>query len=235
LKYVIQILLKLDGELKVEKEKLEAFNKDIALTDNPLKLLESKASVKIQTPKITVIATTYHSTTCLSESCIGNFICHEDCSLDYTKYKGDEIFKSCACMESATKTCSKCHHEFSSHIHIKEIYKKTIDEKPLLSDEEFQELHKLSEIKVIKKSIIDKINIEIREKEKSITENQIELKKYLDKLTILCPHFNYKIEIDAAIEVLLEAKKVSTDPQLIQTTIDSFKKQLEDYNKSLKT
>lgn len=52
---------------------------------------------------------------------ICNTVCHENCSLDASSFRrmGNEVFKSCECMDSASRSCLVCIRkcQFNSHYH----------------------------------------------------------------------------------------------------------------------
>jgi hypothetical protein len=191
-------------------------------------LLLKKSQMTTEQVHIMQKDTPYHNTQCLTCS----VVCHEKCGLNYTAVPGHDIFQGCACMQG--DRCGKCNHDYTTHAHAKFIYDRQIIKKPLINEEESRQLKSMTNEMDMKKFLIEKLQGKLNFIDNQIDDFRNDLKAALRELKDLCPHYDYKLELRCAIELLKEAKRVGNtqySENSLQELEDHFKGLIDEFDR----
>ena len=194
-----------------------------------LELLRKKADMMTETVKIDSRNTQYHNTQCLT--CAS--ICHENCSLTYTTSIGHNIFQGCACMNG--NICTDCKHDYTTHVHVKFILERKVIKTSLLSPDERRKLDSITSVEQQKHILIKKREDRLTENTNQVLQLKNDLEATLQQLKILCPHFDYKMELRFAIKLLEEEELVcgkNNNPTDLKALKDSFQSLIEQFDKA---
>ncbi len=191
--------------------------------------LLAKAKMTTHQLKITEQHTPYHNTHCLT--CPK--VCHENCNLQFTAVPWHDIFRDCDCMNKGE--CIACSHDHTTHAHAKFIYNRQIISKPLITEDERSQLNSMNDAADMQKYMIKKLQQTLDDNTRQINELRHELKTTLCELKDLCSHYDYKMELRCAIELLKEAKLVESahyNKNELQNLEDYFNQLIKDFDQA---
>lgn len=194
-----------------------------------LDLLQRKAAMKAERVEITQRDTPYHNTQCLQCAAI----CHQNCQLDLTIKVGDNIFRGCQIMKN--DVCTNCKHGYREHVHVKFIFERNVIEESLLSWSEQRELRQASNVERQKQIIIRQFSCRIQDIERNVLTFKNDLATALRQLKQLCPHYDYKMELNCAIKLLEEEELVGSkthDPKELQSLKTYFTDLIEKFDQA---
>lgn len=210
------------------KEQLKSEMQELQNTSEPsLELLRRKANMTTESLKPIQRSTPYYNTQCLT--CAN--VCYENCCLSDRIQVGHVIFRGCD--REKDNTCTKCHHSYTTHVHVNCIYDRQATRESLLTDAECQKLNAVTSAEQQKQVIVDKLNQRLKEKSEQIEAFKNDLQTTLQELKALCPHYDYLVELQCAIKLLEEAKLVNDrriNPEELKDLITYFENLIQQLN-----
>ncbi|KAH3723342.1 hypothetical protein Pelo_17955 [Pelomyxa schiedti] len=190
------------SEINELQAKLQEEEKELSTTVKPnLELLQQKAKMTSTRTLEENVPTDYHNTSCTAPNC--RMTCHENCSLTFTPGGDRNIFRGCACMSG--DTCRDCHHSFQYHLHVNYKIVKRVETISTMTPEEQQRLSEMQTFEQQKEAVLSAFNRQLCTLKREAKKASLDLTNALVELGKLCPFYEYRLELQFAIEMLKEA------------------------------